>query len=140
GRPPGAIVRAAAGKASGQIPLAALPVWMYSTRVRDGRTGILELGEAMDKLSLVPHLIVRGGAEAIDFYVKAFGATEVRRMPGPDGKRLMHAELAVNGHTMMLCDEFPEYGGALSPAAIGNTAVVLHMHVPNVDEAYGRAV
>jgi PhnB protein len=65
--------------------------------------------------SIIPYLTVRGGAEAIEFYKKAFGATEDRRMPAQDGKRLMHASLTINGGTVMLSDEFPEHGGPSAP-------------------------
>ena len=65
--------------------------------------------------SIVPYLTVRGGAEAIEFYKKAFDATEDRRMPAEDGKRLMHASLSIHGGTVMLSDEFPEHGGPAAP-------------------------
>jgi len=58
---------------------------------------------------LVPHLVVEGAADALEFYSKAFGATETLRMPAEDGKRLMHAQMIVNGATVFLMDYFPEY-------------------------------
>ena len=57
--------------------------------------------------SLTPHLTVAGAAEAIEFYKKAFGATELGRMPASDGKRLMHAMLRIGDSPLMLNDEFP---------------------------------
>ena len=45
--------------------------------------------------TVTPHLVVRGAAAAIEFYKKAFGAEEIMRMPGPDGKGIMHAELQI---------------------------------------------
>jgi uncharacterized glyoxalase superfamily protein PhnB len=45
--------------------------------------------------TVTPHLVVRGASEAIEFYQKAFGARELRRSPGPDGKSLMHAEIQI---------------------------------------------
>ena len=62
---------------------------------------------------LTPHLGIRDGraAEAIDFYKAAFGAEEQMRMPADDGKRLMHAHLTINGASLMLADDFPEYSG-----------------------------
>ena len=58
---------------------------------------------------VVPHLVIEGAAEALDFYKKALGATEVMRMPAEDGKRLMHAAMIVNGCHVYLMDDFVEY-------------------------------
>lgn len=95
---------------------------------------------------LIPHLVVNGANDAIEFYKKAFGATEVMRMPAEDGKRLMHAHILVNGATVFLNDDFPEYCEAHAestvrpPVALGGTSFVLHLEVPNCDEAFKRAV
>ena len=62
--------------------------------------------------TVTPHLVCRNAAEAIEFYKKAFGATENARLPAEDGKRLMHVALSIHGGDLFLCDEFPEYGGA----------------------------
>jgi PhnB protein len=90
---------------------------------------------------LVPHLVVKGGAAAIDFYKKAWGAEEILRMPAEDGKRLMHAQMKLDGSTFFLADDFPEYhaGKSHTPAALGGTPVVLHRYVPDVDAAFKRA-
>ena len=86
------------------------------------------------------HLTIPGGrgAEAIEFYKQAFGASEEMRQPAEDGKRLMHAHLKINGGSLMLNDDFPEYreGGEL-PAPSGTT---LHLHVPDADAAWNKAV
>jgi PhnB protein len=87
---------------------------------------------------IMPHLNVAGAALAIDFYVRAFGATEMMRLPGPDG-RLLHAAVQINGAIVMLADEYPEMEG-FGPAHWGGTAVTLHMLVPDVDAAVARAV
>ena len=87
---------------------------------------------------LSPHLVCDGAAAAIDFYKKAFGAEEVMRLPGPNG-RLMHASVMINGAMVLLVDEMPEYG-VLGPAKLGGTAVTLHLVVPDVDAAFDRAV
>src|SRR5215831_206255 len=79
-----------------------------------------------------PYIIVRGGAKAIDFYKKAFGAKEVMRMPGPDGK-IGHADLAIGGGHIMLADESPEMGHK-SPQTIGGSPVSIALYVENVDE------
>lgn len=91
--------------------------------------------------SLSPHLVVDDAAAAIDFYVTAFGATELGRVPHPDG-RLVHAALTLNGSTVMLNDDFPEAcGGAPStPRSLGGTPVTIHLQVPDVEAAFQRAV
>jgi uncharacterized glyoxalase superfamily protein PhnB len=61
---------------------------------------------------VIPYLTVDGAAEAAAFYRKAFGASEVARMPAEDGKRLMHCHLQINGGALMISDSFPEMGGA----------------------------
>ena len=88
--------------------------------------------------SLTPHLICKNAAAAIDFYAEAFGATEMMRMPDKQGL-LMHAAIAVNGATVMLMDEYLDYG-ARSPKALGGTPVVLHLMVPDVDAAFDTAI
>jgi PhnB protein len=84
-----------------------------------------------------PYLIVRGAAAAIDFYTKAFGAKEMMRMPGPDGK-IGHADLVVGGGHIMLADESPEMGHK-SPQSFGGTPVSLVLYVEKVDEVVQRA-
>jgi PhnB protein len=85
-----------------------------------------------------PHLVVDGAAQAIDFYARAFGAEELTRLPGPDG-RLMYGCVQIAGQTVMLVDENRQYG-MLSPTALGGSAVTLHLEVPDVDAAFARAV
>ena len=91
-----------------------------------------------DMHSVTPHLVCRGAADAIAFYVKAFGAVELARLPGPDG-RLMHAMVRIGDSPLMLVDEYPEQGGA-SPVALKGSPVTLHLYVPDVDAAFARAV
>jgi PhnB protein len=88
-----------------------------------------------------PHLVVDDAAAAIDFYVKAFGATELGRVPGPDG-RLVHAALTINGATVMLNDDFPEYndGKSQTPKALGGSPVTIHLTVTDVEAKFARAV
>lgn len=92
--------------------------------------------------SLSPHIFVSNAAAAIDFYKKAFGAEELSRHAAPDGKRIMHAALLVNGATLMLCDDFPEFRGGKgsTPEALGGSPVVLHLQVKDADSAFNRAV
>jgi PhnB protein len=96
---------------------------------------------------LNPYLTVKGASEAIAFYQKAFGATENARLPAQDGKRLMHAELTINGGTLMLSDEFPEFGGehavTMAPTADkpAGVAIALHYGAPaDLNAAFRRAV
>ena len=90
---------------------------------------------------VAPHLVVDDAAAAIDFYVKAFGATEYGRVPHPDG-RLVHAALDINGSMVMLNDDFPEYsdGKSSTPKALGGTPVTIHLQVIDVESAFQRAV
>ena len=90
--------------------------------------------------SLSPHLTVADAAAAIEFYKKAFGATEMGRMPAPDGKRVMHAMLRIGDSSLMLNDEFPEWSGkaALNPSAA--RPVTIHLYVEDCDAVYKRAV
>jgi len=88
--------------------------------------------------TVTPHLIVRGGAKALEFYRAAFGAEETVRMPGPDG-RLMHAEMRIGDSVVMLSDEFPEQGSK-SPQSLGGCSGGIFLYVDNVDAAFKRAV
>jgi PhnB protein len=91
--------------------------------------------------AVVPHLCVDDAAAAIDFYVKAFDATELGRVPHPDG-RLVHAALTINGSTVMLNDDFPDFndGKSSTPKALGGTPVTIHLQVPDVETAFQRAL
>jgi PhnB protein len=89
--------------------------------------------------TVTPHLVVRGAAEAIEFYKKAFGARELSRSPGPDGKSLMHAEIQIGDSRIFLNDEFPEMG-AVSPLGLKGTAVTLHLYVEDADKLFQQAV
>src|SRR6516165_9717763 len=91
--------------------------------------------------NLIPHLVCSPCAEAIAFYKKAFGAEEVSRVPAPDGKRLMHAEIRVGKSMVFLVDDFPEYSGgkAGTATALQGTPVTLHQYVVDCDAAIKRA-
>lgn len=88
--------------------------------------------------AVTPHLICAGAADAIGFYKEAFGAVEMVRLPGKDGK-LIHACVAINGSPVMLADEFPEWGN-LSPKTLGGSPVTIHLAVDDADAAAARAV
>jgi PhnB protein len=85
-----------------------------------------------------PYLCVNGAAEAIEFYVDVFEATERMRMPAPGGK-IGHAELQLGKAVIMLSDEYPEIG-VRSPQSVGGTPVTLSVYVADVDAVFDRAV
>jgi PhnB protein len=89
--------------------------------------------------TVTPYLTVKGAAQAIEFYKKAFGAKEKERMSGPDGTSVMHAELEFGDSIVMLSDEFPG-GNCRSPQSLGGTSASVFLYVPDVDVAYKRAV
>ena len=84
------------------------------------------------------HLTIRDNRadEAIDFYHRAFGAEELGRHMADDGKRIMHAHLALNGGSLMLNDDFPEFAGAATPPG----SITLHLQVPDADAMWNQAL
>ncbi len=87
--------------------------------------------------TITPHLVCHSAVDAIYFYVKAFGAVELARLPGADG-RLMHALLQIGDSQLMLVDEFPEHG-SLGPHALKGSPVTIHLYVEDVDATMARA-
>ena len=90
-----------------------------------------------DMHTVTPHLVVAGAAEAIEFYKKAFGATDAMTMPGPGGK-LMHAQIRINGSAVMLVDEMPEHG-ALGPKSLKGSPVTIHLYVKDANAFFAQA-
>jgi PhnB protein len=88
--------------------------------------------------TLAPYLAVDDAATAIDFYQRAFGATEVGRIPGPDGK-LAHVDLQIGDSHLMFADPFPQFS-TRSPKELGGTSVSIFMYVDDVDAAFKQAV
>jgi len=88
--------------------------------------------------NVTPYLIVNDAAAAIEFYKKAFGATELMRMPKPNGK-IGHAEIRIGDSPIMLADEAPEMG-ARSPRTFGGSPVSIFLYVDDVDTTFARAV
>jgi PhnB protein len=88
--------------------------------------------------TLTPAINVNGGADAIDFYKRAFGAVERYRMPGPGGA-IMHAEIMIGNSILMLADESPQWGNR-SAKTIGGTPVTLCLYVKDCDAVFNQAV
>ena len=88
--------------------------------------------------TLTPYLVVKGAAAALDFYARAFGATELVRMADPSGK-VGHAEMRIGDSPFMLADEHPEVRAVAPPATGGRYATFL-IYVPDVDAVFERAI
>ena len=85
-----------------------------------------------------PYLIIKGAADAIEFYKQAFGAAELFRFPAPDGK-IGHAEIKIGDSPIMLADEYPDMGYK-GPKSLGGSPVSLMIYVEDVDTVFNRAV
>ena len=88
--------------------------------------------------SVTPYMICKGASDAIEFYKKAFGAVEVMRMAGPDG-RIGHAEIKIGDSHIMLADERPDMG-IYSPLHYGGSPVSVLLYVENADATVSAAV
>ena len=88
--------------------------------------------------TLTPHLICANATEAMDWYARAFGAEELARLLGPDGK-LMHGRMRIGDAQFMLMEEFPDHQ-ALGPQSLKGTPVGLHLYVEDADAAFAKAV
>jgi PhnB protein len=86
-----------------------------------------------------PYLIIKDAASAIEFYKKAFDATEVERIADPDGK-VRHGEIRIGDSMFMITDESPEYPEWLGPLSRGGTPVHIYLYVEDVDEVFKRAI
>jgi PhnB protein len=90
--------------------------------------------------SVTPYLVIKGAAEAIEYYKNVFGATVVVRMDGPNGT-VGHAELQIGDSRIMLADENPAMGqGHISAASVGGSPVSLYVYVPDCDKIIEKAV
>jgi PhnB protein len=85
-----------------------------------------------------PYLIVKGAADAIEFYKRAFGATEMLRMADPQGK-VGHAEIRIGDSVIMLADEHPGMGYR-GPHTLGGSSVSILLYLEDVDDVFARAV
>ena len=87
--------------------------------------------------SITPHLVCSDADAAINFYQKAFGATNVHRMPGPDGK-LMHGQIQIGDSQLMLANENAQFG-MLGPLALKGSPVIIHLYVEDADAFVAKA-
>lgn len=88
--------------------------------------------------SITPHIVCRDASAAIDFYKRAFGATEIMRLPGAEGK-LIHASIRIGDSIVMMTDEMPQWG-AVGPAELKRSPVTVHLYVTDVDAVFAKAV
>lgn len=90
----------------------------------------------------IPHLIVSDGLAALKFYKEVFGAEEGDNMMAPDGKRIMHGEIVLDGHKLFLSDEFSEAegGSCKMPQTLGGTCVRITLQTDDADALVERAV
>jgi len=88
--------------------------------------------------TITAHIVVRGAADAADWYVQALGAEVGRRIPIPGG-RFIEIELQFGDSSVMIADEFPDLG-VLSPQSLGGTYSALHIATNDVDVLWQRAI
>jgi PhnB protein len=93
---------------------------------------------SLDYPALAPAIAVKNGAQAIEFYQKAFGAEERYRLTDPESGKIGHAELTINGALLMLSDEYPQYNK--SPETLGGVSVKFMLSCADVDASFARAI
>src|SRR5260370_25170714 len=96
----------------------------------------------MENVKMIPELIVSNARAAIDFYKSALGAKDLGTHATPDGKKIMHSALEINGGVIFLCDDFPEPNGgkALPPEALGRSPITIHLNCNALQGAAHPAV
>jgi len=87
-----------------------------------------------------PYLIVRNADAAIDFYKRAFDATELMRVVDPETKKIRHAEIKIGTSPIMLTDESPQFPDWQSPQSRGGTTVHMYLYVEDADPVFKRAI
>jgi PhnB protein len=127
----------------GMLPIRARVTLQYSLLDRLGKDASVTAAPNQGPTTgLTPHITITDarGIAAVAFYKTAFGAEEQTRMLADDGQRLMHCHLIINGGSLMINDDFPEYRG---PADVGSgppLGVTLHLQVDDADAWFARAV
>lgn len=109
---------------------------MSTSTKEENRTGVERIPAGMH--TVTPHLICADAAQAIEFYQRAFGAAELSRLPGADGK-IMHASIRIGDSVIMLNDELPQWG-AFGPKSLKGSPVTIHLYVEDADAFFARAV
>jgi len=89
--------------------------------------------------TVTPQLTLRESARAIEFYKQAFGAQELMRMPGPDGRGIIHAEIRIGDSVVFLSDEMPQ-GPTVAPSPTHKTTTVIQLYVQDCDAVFQAAV
>ena len=89
--------------------------------------------------TVTPYLIIRNAASAVEFYKKAFGATEVMRFADPRSGKIGHAEIKIGDSSIMMADEYPEMQYR-SPQTLNGSSVLMQLYVPDVDAVFNQAV
>jgi PhnB protein len=97
-------------------------------------------GAPAGRHTVIAQLTLRESAKAIDFYKQAFGAKELMRMPGPDGRGIWHAEIQIGDSVVFLSDEMPGQGPTTAPSATHKPTGVLQLYVPDCDAVFQAAV
>ncbi|USG60229.1 VOC family protein [Sneathiella marina] len=97
------------------------------------------MSQSNNTLSLSPYMTVKGAREAIDFYVKAFSAKEVFSLVDPMDGRIGHAELVIGGVTLMMSDEYADFG-AISPETLGGSPIKFQIYVEDADPLFAQAI
>lgn len=109
---------------------------MSTTKKEKTKTAVKPIPKGMH--TVTPHLICAGAGEAIEFYKEAFGAVELSRMPGSDGK-IMHASIRIGDSVIMLNDEMPEWN-TFGPKSLKGSPVTIHLYVEDADAVFEQAV
>jgi uncharacterized glyoxalase superfamily protein PhnB len=109
---------------------------MSTSTKEENRTGVERIPAGMH--TVTPHLICADAAQAIEFYQRAFGAAELSRLPGADGK-IMHASIRIGDSVIMLNDELPQWG-AFGPKSLKGSPVTIHLYVEDADAFFAQAV
>lgn len=90
--------------------------------------------------ALIPSMVVRDAAKAIEFHQAVFGATEVMRMNYPDSSKIAHVELKIRDHYLMLGDENPQMGALAPPADSTMPPASIMIYVADVDAVFAKAL
>jgi PhnB protein len=130
------LIRVAAGLRS--LPHAGFKAHLKSELERRTMMSSAVKSAATIQHAVTPYLVVRNAARAIDFYKRAFGASESMRLTDPGG-RIGHAEIVIGNSPILLSDEYPEFD-AISPETLGGSPVKVHLYVDDVDALAKRAI